>query len=84
MISKLVDQGYYEAVGRRVQLRADFREFQVDKWEPIMNQTMILAYVALSVGWTLSIISFHIEIMHGVKKPEPSGGWFRSVRSVPA
>ena len=68
VIPKLVDQGYYELVGKNAQLQNKFREFKVEEWKPIMYQTMILAYFAFSVGLTLAIISFITEMMHGQKK----------------
>ena len=74
VIPKLVDQGYYEAVGRNAQGQAKFNEFKVNEWEPIMYQTMILAYVALSVGFIMAIISFMIEAIHGQKKQVPRVG----------
>ena len=85
VIPKLVDQGYYELVGRNVQLQNKFREFKVEEWEPIMYQTMILAYLALSVGLTLAVISLITEMILGQKKLMPRRGlqstqaWLRGV-----
>ena len=38
------------------------------KWEPFMNQGMILAYVAFCVGLFLAILTFIIELLSGKKK----------------
>ena len=72
IILKLVDNGYYEAVGRNVQSK--FKKFALEEWEPIMYQTMIPADIALSVGLTLAIITFIVEGLHGQKKQIPHGG----------
>ena len=66
IILKLVDNGYYEAVGRNVQNK--FKKFALEEWEPIMNQTMIPADVALSLGLTLAILTFIFEGLHWQKK----------------
>lgn len=66
IILKLIDNGYYEAFGRNIQVNSN--EFATEEWEPIMNQALILAYVALSVGLILAILTFIIEVLSGQKK----------------
>ena len=69
---KLVDNGYYEAVGRNVQRKV--KKFAISEVEPLMYQTMLLAYIAFFVGLTLAILTFMVERLHGQKKQIPQGG----------
>ena len=68
---KLVDNGYYEAVGRNVQRKV--KKFAISEWEPLLYQTMLLAYIAFCVGLTLAILTFMAERLHGQKKQIPQG-----------
>ena len=43
-------------------------ELVAEKWEPFMNQGMILAYVAFCVGLFLALLTFIIELLSGKKK----------------
>ena len=43
-------------------------ELAAEKWEPFMNQGMILAYIAFCVGLILAILTFLIELLLGKKK----------------
>ena len=61
IILKLIDNGYYEAFGRNIQVNSN--EFATEEWEPIMNQALILAYVALSVGLILAILTFLLLLL---------------------
>ena len=60
IITKLMDNGYYEAFGRNVQI--SFTESLAEKWEPLMIQGMILAFVAFGVGLMLANLTFIIEL----------------------
>ena len=74
IIAKLMDNGYYEAFGRNVQI--SFGESSAEKWEPLIIQGMILAFIAFGMGLILANLSFIIELswsawldQHGSKKP---------------
>ena len=63
IILKLIDNGNFGAFGRNTHINST--EFAAEKWEPMMNRGMILAYVGFSVGITLAIITFIIELFSG-------------------
>ena len=60
IITKLMDNGYYEAFGRNVQI--NFSESLAEKWEPLMTQGMILVFVAFGVGLMLANLTFIVEL----------------------
>ena len=60
IITKLMDNGYYEAFGRNVQI--NFGESLAEKWEPLMTQGMILVFVAFGVGLMLANLTFIVEL----------------------
>ena len=63
IILKLIDNGNFGAFGRNTHINST--EFAAEKWEPMMKRGMILAYVGFSVGITLAIITFIIELFSG-------------------
>ena len=60
IITKLMDNGYYEAFGRNIQI--NFKESLAEKWEPLITQGMILVFVAFGVGLMLANLTFIIEL----------------------
>ena len=60
IITKLMDNGYYEAFGRNVQI--NFSKSLAEKWEPLMTQGMILVFVAFGVGLMLANLTFIVEL----------------------
>ena len=73
IIRKLVDEGHYGAFGKNMQI--DAKALATEKWEPIMYQAMILAYVGFSGGITLGIFTFVIELLSGQERQDSKRGY---------
>ena len=61
IIMKLMDNGYYEAFGRTVQISS--KDIAAEKLEPMANQGVIFLYVTYFVGIALSTLIFIIELL---------------------
>ena len=64
ILQKLLDDGYYKAFGRSMQLQINLKESTSRGWTPITNQRLFPAYVGLSICLILTILAAFTEVFY--------------------